>query len=146
MELKVAGKVVLIDDEDYAIAKSWYLNINAYGYVVCYDMSTKKYAGVLHRIIMRTPEGFDTDHLNHDKLDCRKANLRICTRAENLQNNRGQKRATHGHGIRLDKRTGNYAVRLHKDGESYSTGPFKTLEEAVSGRDSLLKQLGRVFL
>lgn len=42
----------------------------------------------LHRHLMDTPSGYDTDHLNRDTLDNRRSNLRIATRQEN-QVNRG---------------------------------------------------------
>ena len=40
----------------------------------------------LHRFIMGTPKGFDTDHENKDTLNNCKINLRISTRSQNLMN------------------------------------------------------------
>ena len=40
----------------------------------------------LHRVIMNAPQGYDVDHINHDPLDNRKSNLRICTHLENGRN------------------------------------------------------------
>jgi hypothetical protein len=37
----------------------------------------------LHREVARTPIGWDTDHINFDRLDNRKENLRIATRSQN---------------------------------------------------------------
>lgn len=37
----------------------------------------------MHRLIMNCPKGMEIDHLNNNKLDNKRANLEICTRAEN---------------------------------------------------------------
>jgi hypothetical protein len=40
----------------------------------------------LSRFIMDTPDDFDCDHINHDRLDNRKGNLRNCTTSQNMWN------------------------------------------------------------
>lgn len=93
------GGVVIIDDEDVervnqykwhrakgSISNSgdvWYAqNLET-------DKETKKQNCVrMHRLIMKVPDGMIIDHINHDGLDNRKANLRICTTAENTRNAR----------------------------------------------------------
>ena len=40
----------------------------------------------MHRFIMSTPEGLVVDHINRDKLDNRRKNLRNCTNTENARN------------------------------------------------------------
>jgi len=45
----------------------------------------------MHRQIMNSPEGRDIDHKNHFRLDNRRKNLRICTRSQNLGNQKPNK-------------------------------------------------------
>lgn len=84
---KGTGKIVLVDDSDFdTVSKfKWYLKDN--GYAVAYKYENAKGSYIwMHRLILDTPAGFDTDHVNHNKLDNRKENLRICSRSENSMN------------------------------------------------------------
>ena len=77
------GKVTLIDDEDYKVLSN---------YNWCYhkkDGAVTRNLGTiikLHRVIIKTPKGMEVDHINGNKLDNRKENLRICTHSENMKN------------------------------------------------------------
>jgi hypothetical protein len=82
----------MIDDEDYKLASKykWYLNQG-------YASRTEYKKGIsssmkLHRLIMDCPKGLEVDHINHDKLDNRKTNLRIVTHVQQNLNriNRGK--------------------------------------------------------
>jgi len=42
----------------------------------------------MHRLIMQPPDGMVIDHINGNKLDNRKCNMRVCTDLQNRFNNR----------------------------------------------------------
>lgn len=73
------GKFAKVDNEDFEKLK----NIN-WVYNNKYARNIK--SGYMHRFIMNTPINMDTDHINHDTLDNRKYNLRICSRSKNNMN------------------------------------------------------------
>ena len=45
-----------------------------------------KRIGFLSRLIMNAPFGMVVDHINHDTLDNRRCNMRVCTHSENCRN------------------------------------------------------------
>ena len=72
-----------IDEEDDFLAtkeKLYVIKNNNHLYIVNSD---RKY---LHRLIMGAEKGQVVDHINHNTLDNRKYNLRICTQRENALN------------------------------------------------------------
>lgn len=74
---------VLFDREDLEIVEQHTWAVGQIGYAM---HNSRVFRGTLHRLIMNTPVGMDTDHINRDKLDNRRKNLRICTTTQNLRN------------------------------------------------------------
>lgn len=85
--LKLAGgRVTIVDREDYERLKNfrWYaMKTHNNFYVIRHEASRLI---KMHRDILRPPEGFYVDHINHDTLDNRRSNLPICTPAQNSYN------------------------------------------------------------
>ena len=86
----------------------------------------------IHRMLMGDPEGKQVDHINHDTLDCRKANLRVVTCAQNQWNRRGpQENNTTGfRGVQWRKDRKKFIARLKVNGELKHIGTFETKELA----------------
>lgn len=79
---------VLIDDEDRekVLSERWCVSRKASGFYV-----VNRRSGVyLHRLLTDAIKGQTVDHVNHNTLDNRKMNLRICTHAENIRNRKGK--------------------------------------------------------
>lgn len=57
-------------------------SINTGGYCTLYKDKQIAY----HRIILQAPSKMVVDHLNHDRIDNRLSNLRLCTSSENNRN------------------------------------------------------------
>jgi hypothetical protein len=98
---------------------------------------------LLHRFVVGAPPGTITDHKNHDTLDCRDDNLRICSHAQNMQNRRGAHRHSKS-GVRntyWDASRQSYLVKVRANGHRRTIGRYKTIEEAeaaaIAARQSL---------
>ncbi len=82
------GKVAIVDDEDYErlMEYKWCYS-STIGYAVSRTyVGGKKKVLLMHRFILNAPPDKVTDHINHNKLDNRKSNLRICSSSENNRN------------------------------------------------------------
>lgn len=80
---KFGDVTVLIDDEDEFLVtdkKLCVIKNNNHLYVINSD---RKY---LHRLLVGAEKGQVVDHINHNTLDNRKCNLRICTQSDNKLN------------------------------------------------------------
>lgn len=80
---------VLVDDEDYTFLSQWSWFWNR-GYAIR-RTTTKQRKSIdirMHRVLVGLPRGDEreVDHLNGDRLDNRKENLRIVTKAQNAEN------------------------------------------------------------
>jgi hypothetical protein len=90
----------------------------------------------LHNLLMNTPKGMVTDHINGDPLDNRKENLRICTAAENQRNRGANKNNTSGFkGVSWSKRDKIWRAGIGHDGKDIKLGCFEDKEEAARAYD-----------
>jgi len=98
----------------------------------------RQYSVHMHRQIMglglgRVPE---VDHLNHNTLDNRRANLRIVDHRENMANSRNQSK--HGVGVAFDRTHSRFFAHAWMDGRMKYLGGFATAEDAASARRRFL--------
>ncbi len=81
------SKVAIVDDADYEWLSQWKWLYITSGYAVRrYMVNKKQRASSMHRLIMNAPADMEVDHINRNKLDNRRCNLRFATTAQNQQN------------------------------------------------------------
>lgn len=124
-------KFAMVDIEYYdALSEAnWFYSGN-YAHTRIPNAGNRKLIA-MHRIIANTPEGLVTDHINGDKLDNRKINLRICEHSQNHCNRPKQKNNRSGFkGVSYHKSTGFYYSYVCFKGKRQCLGNFKTAELA----------------
>lgn len=137
------GKVTLVDDEDF-IALSQYKWCFGSGYA----KRMTKVNGVekmvtMHRQILSAPAGAYVDHINGDKLDNRRANLRLTNSAGNSQNRDKQKGAfSSGYkGVTFFKRAGRWRAQIHVDNKNRHLGYFQYERDAALAYNAAAREL-----
>lgn len=87
----------------------------------------------LHREILGLAQGDPRqgDHINGDRLDCRRANLRIVGSAGNGQNVPSQKGTSRYRGVTWDKERGKWLAQVKKDRRNNFLGRFDSEEIAA---------------
>jgi hypothetical protein len=97
----------------------------------------------LHRLVLAAVKGEEVDHINHNILDCRRQNLRICTRSQNFMNRRPyQRQLPKGVSESKDqKRIKKFRARIMKDNKEYFIGRFATIKEAAAAYHQKAKEL-----
>lgn len=126
------------DYEDYPLISqyTWCRNVVT-GYAQAIDRVTKK-GLYMHRLIMESEGFYDkTDHINGNRLDNRKSNLRHCSDSKNHHNNILHKKEDIGVSRHVD---GGWDARLQVEGFIYRKY-FKTYEEAIAQRRAWEKEL-----
>lgn len=134
------GKVVIVDAANYEELSryKWYASRGHaedvfYAFrAVRIPKENKTVRIPMHRQIMgRIPSGLFVDHVNRNGLDNRRANLRVCTKAQNTMNQKLRADNSSGYkGVRLFKKVGKWRACITIDGREKSLGLFFTPEEA----------------
>ena len=129
-EIKLTkGKVALVDDEDFEYLNQWKWQCSK-GYATRHVRKNNKHTYPrMHRILLNVPDGMLTDHINHNKLDNRKCNLRICSNSQNIANSRRRKDNNSGYkGVYFDRKKWRASIRCN--GVLIHLGMFDDKESA----------------
>lgn len=144
------GKVALVDDEYYEelMEFKWYALMEGGTFYArrhsVTDEQGKRHTIRMHRFIMNTPDGLDTDHIDGDGLNNTRANLRVCTRAQNQRNKGAQRNNASGFkGVSFHRGAKKWRAQISIDGTKTYLGLFLTRELAYEAYcDASIKHHG----
>jgi hypothetical protein len=121
--------ITTIDAEDLPRVRDYRWNLHKKGYVV--EGRGKRLSRLVMQDVLKNADGLEVDHIDHNKLNNRKSNLRICTTQQNLQNRKLQRNNKTGYkGVHLTA-SGRYQARIGIDCEEIHLGCFDTAKEAA---------------
>lgn len=126
----------LIDKEDFAWLNQWHWTITPRGYVnrrvtIGINKQTTIY---MHRQILGLPHGdpHEADHINRNKLDNRRVNLRIVTRGQNAQNLDSRGTTSPFRGVCWDRGRKKWMAYAGLNGCTHYLGHYDNEEEAAA--------------
>lgn len=133
------GRVAVVDDEDFLWLSQWKWCLSNR----CAARKRRKGEDgptyvKMHRAILGAGPGQEVDHADGDPLNNRRANLRLCTRAENNQN-RGPCGGRRYKGACRSR--GKWLSCIRRGGRTYHLGRFATEAEAARAYDEAAKKL-----
>lgn len=141
------GRIAIVDDEDFErLAKfKWFYRPErngALGYAMHHVKDGTKYkSGYLHRAVMNPQHGLEVIFLNHDRLDCRKENLRVVNKEDARRHHRVRRDSESGvKGIRNIPFTHTWTGEIWRNGHSRSIGIFHSRESAQSAYEAAMKR------
>lgn len=93
---------------------------------------------------MNAAENLLIDHINHNPLDNRKCNLRICSFKQNRHNSTSVKNSSSKYmGVSYDKRRGYFRVQLAINGKQKELGRFQNeIDAAKFYNEQAIKHYG----
>ena len=130
------GWFALVDECDFDPLGRylWHLSTNGYA-VRNARKSGKRHHLPMHVEIMNPSPGMVVDHINHNKLDNRRANLRICQQGDNNKNLPLRRDNTTGF-KGVYRRGQRWRAQLTDGGRHHFLGCFDTPEEAARAYDT----------
>lgn len=132
------GHEAMVDDDDFNkyCKNRWFAKVSRGNIVYAVrdvKIGVNKWKRIyLHREIAGTPIGLFTDHINHNSLDCRKSNLRICSIAENCKNRNPLKTwaKSRSLGVHWDKSRMKWKAGIQVNGKYKHAGRYDNIDKA----------------
>ena len=143
IKLTNSNKVALIDDEDYELVSQhkWRLHscgINSYARTF---LNGKK--PMMHRLILAPPPGMDIDHVNHNGLNNKRCNIRICTRTQNQANSKPRKGTSKYKGVSWSNTEKKWRAFIRMNGKGRTIGRFDSeLKAAKAYKKAAIEYFG----
>jgi hypothetical protein len=132
------GYTALVDDSDYdPVHHSKWLYIGS-GYAGRFvTIGGQKKLLYLHRFLLDAQPDQRIDHINGDRLDNRRANLRLVTLFQNQQNRKCPTHtASNKKGVNWHRKKGKWHVRISVEGTRIHLGYYDDLETAAQVYDA----------
>lgn len=133
------GLFTLVDDKDYEEFNKWKWKLDKSGCATRSKYKNSLYR--LHREIMNCSKGMVVDHINGDRLDNRRENLRICTYQQNSFNSKKHYGSTSKYkGVSYKKDHKRWMACIYLNRKFKHIGYYNTEDEAAMAWNKVAKQ------
>jgi hypothetical protein len=139
------GEFALVDARDYyRLTKyNWHVNVN--GNTIYATRKERGKSVMMHRVIMDAPDHLSVDHIDHNGLNNRRSNLRLCTHAQNACNKLSRYGASRFKGVYWNKIRKKWVVTIQHNNKIYHIGYFEDQIAAAKAYDKKAAELHGEF-
>ena len=130
------GQVAAVSDRDYAYVRQfkWSLHSKGYAHRTAVGSNGRPHCILLHRVVAARAgrnTSWQIDHIDQNKLNCQRGNLRQATNSQNLANRGRQRNNTSGcKGVTWDKAKRRWVATIQVAGKQIFLGRFTAKREA----------------
>jgi hypothetical protein len=146
---KYPNSFTMVDDEDFDILNKhkWHIAKNSKTWYAQRNVYKPKHGMIfLHRQILNIPDGMFIDHIDGNGLNNQKANIRVCTKAENCRNARIRGDNTSGYkGVSFHKPTKKWSASIQADKKQKHIGLFQSPQEAAFAWNIAAKEMHKDY-
>ena len=146
VEIHIRNKVVLLSLLDFDLIRDFAIHISVIGYPYARQRGSKRGAQMqtLHSIVSRRMglsgnKKLHIDHINRNKLDCRRENLRLICLSDNVINS---KRSDNAEFVYYNRKIKKWQFDLKRKTIRICSGWFVDKKSAEAFRDDILRKLG----
>ena len=139
-----SGQDVFLDDEDYERLKTYKYYLHKKGYAYRFESQNgRKKAIYMHHDVVGKEEGKVVDHINREKLDNRRENLRHISNRNNIVNSPKPKvKSTSIYkGVSWNKVAKGWHAHIRDNGKRRTLGLFSTEESAAIAYNEAVKKV-----
>jgi len=138
------GKIVIVDAIDYEwlIQRVWHVGDDDYARTRLHNAEWAKGLPrkiAMHRMMLNPPPGFEVDHINNNRLDNRRSNLRLVTRSQNICNSPNRPNKWGMRGVAHHIKSNTWQARITVQGKTHQLGYYKTPELAHAAYKEAVK-------
>jgi hypothetical protein len=128
----------LMDSKYYDLIKNYKWSLGTDNYIIS-KPGRKSFK--IHRLITNAPRGMVVDHINHNPLDNRLENLRVCTNQENMRNRGLVSNNTSGYtGVCWVKASCKWIARITVSGKLMTLGTYSDINDAIAVRKAAVEK------
>lgn len=136
--LTAKGAECLVDDDVFEWARFFEWRLTS-GY---FFVENAGRTVLLHRVVIGAEPGQEVDHVDANRLNNTRENLRICSRAENMMNRHCFRGGHSGFkGVTFHKRLGKWAAQITSKNKNKWLGSFDDEAEAARAYDAAAREL-----
>lgn len=132
MKLMTDNKIpveFIIDDEDFEVVSKYsWKKYPSNRYV---QASVNGKTTSISRLVMKADKGVSIDHINGNRLDNRKCNLRVCSQAQNIKNRKPNKNGKSSYKGIVVLPNGRFRAKIDSDCHRYELGVYDNEHDAV---------------